>query len=249
LATEQRSYFCLRQIPNLARSHVVEPYRTEPCPAERDDRVADRLAHPTHLAVPPFAQRNLQTCVRFSTSLLNSADAHAGRHRPAAVDDDAARQASKVAGVGLTQQAGIIDALEFVPRMADALGKIAIIREQQQPFRVVVEPADRIEVAFHPGSCEKVDDRLTPLRIRSRAHHATRLVHQEVASGGCLRADASAVDADVIVLGIGLGSELGHDLPVHFHAALAHQRLGGAPRCDTGVRQNLLKPDLQCTWP
>jgi len=211
--------------------------------------MADRLAHPPDLAVASFTQANLQARVGFAAGLLNSADAHARRHRTAAVDDDAAREAGQVALVGLTQHASVIDALELVSRMAHALGEISIIREQQQAFRVVVEPADRIEIPVDPGGREEVDDRLTPLRIRPRAHHAARLVHQKVASRGGLRADAPAVDADVIVLGIGLGSEFGHDLPVDFDAALTHQRLGGAARGDAGVRQNLLKPDVQCTWP
>ena len=53
--------------------------------------------------------------------------------------------------------------------------------------------------------------------------------------------DTASVNADVVVCGIGFGAELADGVAVHRHPAIEHQLLAGAPRRDTGLRQDLLK--------
>ncbi len=63
----------------------------------------------------------------------------------------AATQAIEIALVGHALDQRLVGALELVARMRDALGELAVVGEDDQPFGVVVEPADRIEVAADTG--------------------------------------------------------------------------------------------------
>ena len=50
-------------------------------------------------------------------------------------------------------------ARDAVPRMRQARREIAVARQKQQPLRIEVEPADRIDVAVHAALREQVDHR------------------------------------------------------------------------------------------
>ena len=89
--------------------------------------------------------------------------------------------------------------------MRHALGELAVVGEDDQPLGIVVEPADRIEVAGDAGAATQIDDRRPPLRIRPRADDAARLVEQQIALAR-LRLEPAAVDADLVGVGIGLGA-------------------------------------------
>ena len=78
--------------------------------------------------------------------------------------------------------------------MRHALGEVAVVGQDDQPFGVVVEPADRIEVALDAGARQQIDHGRPPLRIGARAHHAGRLVHEQVAPLG-RPLEAPAIDA------------------------------------------------------
>ena len=56
-------------------------------------------------------------------------------------------QALEVAFVGHALDDGLVGALQLVSRMRDTLGKLAVVGENDESFGVVVEAADRIEVA------------------------------------------------------------------------------------------------------
>ena len=66
-------------------------------------------------------------------------------------------------------------------RVRQAGREIAITRQQQQPFRVVVEPADRIDVVADAAAREEIDDRRPMLRIRAARDVAARFVQEDVA--------------------------------------------------------------------
>ena len=90
--------------------------------------------------------------------------------------------------------------------MRHALGELAVVREDDQALGVVVEPADRIEVALDAGARQQIDHRRPALRVRPRADHAARLVNQQVPALG--RLEPAAVDLDLVAIRIGLGAEL-----------------------------------------
>jgi hypothetical protein len=54
----------------------------------------------------------------------------------------------------------------------------------------------------------------------------------------------SAIDGDMVGVGINLGAELGDSLAVDRDAAGGNDLLGGAPGSDAGIRQEFLEADL-----
>ena len=71
-----------------------------------------------------------------------------------------------------------IHALDFMAWMGECGGESAVVGENEQPFGVEIETADRIDVL--PDSLEQIEHGRTPLRIRSRRDIAARLVEEEV---------------------------------------------------------------------
>ena len=65
--------------------------------------------------------------------------------------------------------------------MGEARGEITVAREQQQSFRIEIEPADRIDIAVHASLGEEVDHRGPMLGIRPARDVAARLVEEDVA--------------------------------------------------------------------
>ena len=67
----------------------------------------------------------------------------------AALDDDAARQPIDVVRVGHAEHLRFVHALDLVPGMGQRGGEIAVVGQNQQPFRIEIEPADRVDVLAH----------------------------------------------------------------------------------------------------
>ena len=103
--------------------------------------------------------------------------------------------------------------------MRQPCGEIAVAREQQQPFGVVVEPADRIDVVADAARGEQIDHRRPMLWIRAAGDVAARLVEEDVQVRLRPR-QPPAVNPDFVGGGIGFRSKLGDGLAVDRHAAL-----------------------------
>ena len=117
---------------------------------------------------------------------------------------------SSVSRVGHAVHLGVVDARHLVARVRHALGEGAVVRQQDQALGGHVEPADR-EQARHRR--HQVHHGRPPLGVAARADDAARLVEHQV-DGRLRRLDADAVDADVVLLEVGLGAELAHGLAV-----------------------------------
>jgi hypothetical protein len=59
--------------------------------------------------------------------------------------------------VGHAGDARLVGAFESMARVCQPRREIAIVRQQQQPFAVVVEAPDRVDVFAH--AAEQIDDR------------------------------------------------------------------------------------------
>jgi hypothetical protein len=94
-------------------------------------------------------------------------------------------------GVGDAAHPGAIDLRHLVPRVHQPRRQLAVVGEQQQPFGVVVEAADRVEIPEIRRN--HLQDGAAPLRIGARGHHARRLVDQHIAERDG-RLDLLAVD-------------------------------------------------------
>jgi len=117
--------------------------------------------------------------------------------------------------------------------------QVAVVGEEQQSLRLVVQAADRVDVFADAN--EQVDHRPAPLRVGPGRHVAGRLVEQDVALA-LRRAEAAAVHADVVGVPVGFGAHLEHRLAVDRDPALGDQPFGGAARRHAGLREDLLQP-------
>ena len=90
--------------------------------------------------------------------------------------------------------------------MREPLREIAVVREQQQAFGVLIEAPDGKHARL--GGHELGHDRAA-VRVGRGRHDAGGLVEQVVDEPG-LRPDAHAVDLDAIGLGVGLVAERRH---------------------------------------
>jgi hypothetical protein len=204
-------------------------------PSQAIDRMADRFAHVPDLPVAALVNRDPQRRVLIVPSAWQQFDLR--RFGAPPLDHDAARQALHVVRVGDAQHARFIDAIDAMARMGEVCRQIAVVGENQQAFGVEVEPADRIDVF---ADADQLDDRGPLLRIRASRDVAPRFVQQHVPVP-LGQPDAPAVDADIVVRGVGLGAQLANGLPVDGHTPLEHELLGGAARRDSGSRQDLLQ--------
>ena len=201
------------------------------------DRVADRVAHLPHLPIPSFADRD-DEC-RVVGFALRWQDLHLGGSRSPAVDHQTAGEPIEIVRVRHAEDARLVNADDAMAWVRQPRRQVAVIGEQQQPLRLVIEAAHRVDVLA--DTAQQIDDRRPPLRIGSGRHIPARLVQQQVA---VVLDDlhTAAIDADVVPSGIRLRPKLEGGDAVHAHASLAHHLLRRAPRCDAGLRQDLLQP-------
>jgi len=207
-------------------------------PLQAHDRVPDGVAHVADLAGAPFVDGNRQQRL-----ILPGAEArlHHADHRrrgAAALDRHAAPQALERALAGHAADARVVLALDLVARVQQPRGELAVVGQQQQAFRVVVQPANRVDVLAHVR--QEVEHGRPVLRVLPRGHVPAGLVEQDVAAAR-RRAHALAVDADVVAVGVGPAAELGYRGAVHRHAAVEDQPLRRAPRRDAGGGEDLLE--------
>jgi len=92
------------------------------------------------------------------------------------------------------ENADLVLAPDAMAWMRQLRRQIAVARQDQQAFRVVVEPSDRIDVVADPVAREKVDDRRTMLRIDTAGDVAARFVQEKVTATR-RRLDPSAIDS------------------------------------------------------
>ena len=222
------------------RAHLQRPVRDRPEPhaPKAHHRVADGLAHVAHLARASLVQRDGEERLVLARPETGVDEADDGGGRAAAVDRDPSPQPLELVLAGHAAHAREILALDFMLRMQQPLHELAVVRQQQQALGVVVEAADGVDVLPHVG--QQVEHGRPALGVLPRRHVAAGLVEEDVAVA--LRdADALPVEADVVVIRIGPRAECEDRRPIHRDAAVRDEDLGGAPRRDTGGREDLLE--------
>ena len=157
---------------DLGRRQLAPFTGLEPPIGERPDprapqllhRMADRFAHPAHLAVASFADRERQHAVAIvPAAALQQRSTSAGSvRRPSS--GMPARSRSSASLVRHAGDARLVGALDAVARMRQPRREVAVVGQQQQPLGVVVEPADRVDVLA--DAAEQIDHRPPALRIR-----------------------------------------------------------------------------------
>ena len=123
--------------------------------------------------------------------------------------------------------------------MGEPRGEVAVVGEQQQPFAVVVEAADRVDVLAH--AAEQVDHRAAPLRIRSRGDVARRACSAGCSDGARRLRTRRPSTRMSSAAGSALTPISRIVWPLTRHASLGDQLLRRAPRRDAGLREDLLE--------
>ena len=202
--------------------------------------MADRIAHLSNLPRTAFLEGNEeQRLVRVSPAVgCGQADLCGPGRAP--VDGNPLCQTSQIVRVGDTAHARLVDALDPVTRMHESRRQIAVVRQQQKSLGVVVEPANRIEIAWNAG--DQVHHGGPLLGIVSCGDVAARLVQQNVAAPPT-RPKSPAVHPHIVTSRVRARAQLGDRGSIHADAALQNEALGGPPRGDAGRRHELLQAD------
>src|ERR1051326_446112 len=99
--------------------------------------------------------------------------------------------------------------LDFVARMRQALGEVAVIRKDEETFGLRVEPAD-IEEAWQMRR-QQIEDRVARVRIVARGDETRRLMEHDVEPA--LAVNQFAVNFDVVAV-CRLGAEVSAHLAI-----------------------------------
>ena len=114
---------------------------------------------------------------------------------------------------------------DVVARVGEPQGEFAVIGQQQQPGRLIIEASDRKYALPQPA--HDVGNAGAPIRIIERRHDADRLVQRQIDVR--LRGrDPLAVDGDEVGKRIGASAQFGDDATVDGNPPLANQLFGRA---------------------
>ena len=186
------------------------------------DRQPDRGAHPFHLVLAALVEHELQP--------IRPEPLCTCRRGPAVVEVDAVAQLPELLVARLALDLDLVDLLDAVPRVREAVRERPVVRQHERARRVGVEPTDRDDARV---VVDEVDDGRPPLRVARRRHDARGLVQQHV--GERLRRDRAAVDLDAVRL-LDERVQLA-GLAVHGHAAGLDQVVGASARGHAGTRE------------
>ena len=133
----------------------------------RDHRMADRFAHLPHLPVAPFVDHDRQQRLDAPARRLDDLGDAARRPAPSG-GRRSRRRARSARSRGRPARRARAPRTRARRRGSDASAapQVAVAGQDQQAFRLVVQPADRIDVVADAVARQDVDHRRTMLRIR-----------------------------------------------------------------------------------
>ena len=126
--------------------------------------------------------------------------------------------------------------LESEARVHDPVRHVAVVREEEKPLGVSVQPSDRVDPL---GEVHQLHHGPAASLVAHRRDVAAGLVDHQVAER--LGPEESAVDPDLGKDWIDLCPELRHDHTVHHDPTLADQVFGGAARGDAAGGKHALE--------
>jgi len=214
----------------LAPSAGLEAFERQgavPAAVQVHDAMADGLEHPPDLAVAALVQNELE--------LRTPESAHLGRGSRTVVELDPGPQLLELGIADRALTLDLVHLVELVPRVGDAVRKLAVVREHQRARRGGVEAADRHD---SHRMLDELDDRRASLRVAGGRDDSGRLVEEHVRKR--LLVQPLAVQAHVV----GCLDERVQlsGLAVDGHPAGLDQLVGFPPRCDSGARQPGIQP-------
>jgi excinuclease ABC subunit C len=237
---QRRDFLCI-QVAKFTRPNALVRDWTDPHALQPIDGMTDRFAHVAHLPVPPFFDDDRHDRVIPILRVDDIQELHLGRTRAASVNDNPFREPVQIVLIGHAENLHLVFALDLVTGMRQAGREITVARQQQQPFRLVVEPPNRIYVVAYSTFRQQVDDGRPSLRIGAADDITARFVEKKIkAASGTL--EPATIDPNVVGVGIGLRSELGDRLTVYADAPVSDVGLCRTARGNTSGRKDFLKP-------
>ena len=136
--------------------------------------VAEREKHPANLPVNSLTQDNANTG--------GPDDVHIFDSRPLSIEHDSAPQFQRETRVPRPVQRHFVFLFHFVTRMREALREVAVIRQDEEAFRLRVEPADfyrvfRVHDTIDAGKIEaELKNGVLTVHLPKEAKHQPRQV-------------------------------------------------------------------------
>jgi len=205
----------------MAAGQIAKAQTTDPGADESFYFVADFVKHPANLPVNSLPQNDPQPSRLERIDFLEA--------RALAVEHHAAKQLRRERSIPGMVKRDLVFLFDFITRMSQPLGEIAVVGEKEQPFRLGIEPAD-IEESRQMG-WQQVENRVPRIWIAPCRNKTRRLVQDDVESA--LTVDQFAVDFDVVAL-TGLDAEISADLAVDRNAAGCDQLIAMPARTEPG---------------
>ena len=135
----------------------------------------------------------------------------------------------------------VIGLLDMFPVPEQFGGEIAIVGEQDDAGRRVLEIADRIDA--RGKAAQGISQRLAAFWIGHRSDDFGRFVKRQV-NQLLGRGDDFPGGFDTVGCEVGFRAELGHHAPVHTHLPARNELLSVAPGSNSRPRNNLLQSFL-----
>jgi len=140
---------------------------------------------------------------------------------------------------GHTVDGDLILLLDPGAGVRDTVSPVAVVRQQQQPLGIAVEPPDREEAL---GTIDEREGGRPALGVAGRRHHADRLVQHDVDMARRHgHRQRPAVDRDLLAGRVGLRARIGHDRPIYRDPPGRQYGLGPPSRRQARVGQNFVQ--------
>jgi hypothetical protein len=200
---------------------IPQTQASDPGPDKFLHLIANLVKHPANLPVDALPEDNLKACSLYRMDLVDSSALSVEHH---AID-----QFPREGRIPGMIQGDLIFLFDFVARMGEALRQVAVVGQDQQAFRLGIEPADIKEAREFRR--QEIENSVARIRIGTRRNKTSRLIEDNVERA--FSADKFAADFDVVVLR-GLRAEISANPAVDRDATLSNQLVAMPPRADTG---------------
>lgn len=198
----------------------------------------DRLHHAPDLAVAPLVQHQLDHSGPALRTLAQLADQRIRGRTALPRQQQAALQTPKGLGERAPLDGRVVRLAQAVARVGDRLHEIAVVAQQDQPFRVGVEAPGGHQT--HPRKRHEIGHFMDSVAVGDGRDIARRFVKRDIAPGR--RADhRPAIDREDAGLGINESAGGPDDLAVDAHPAGGDHLLGAAAGRDSGGGQRFLQ--------
>jgi hypothetical protein len=229
---EELRQLARRQVPPSPDWDAGDGQRTEANSTQPGHRDADALHHPVDDVIDSFEDDELED----QSLRCLAQDAKLAGDDAMTTDDDAVADALQGLRGWSGQRQNLVLLVKPITRMHDAVGDITVVGQQEDAFRVTIEPANRIDAL---PNLDQIHDGPPVSLILGRRDIATWLVQNDIA--GTLRPQYFAVDSNLRPLRIDAGAELRDNLAVDGDTSRPYEIFGGAAGPDAASCHHALQ--------